>query len=129
MLNTVVIASPKLPAVGPRDARRQVRSADGEPQTAPGTGQPPEDRPGGEITGAARRIWPGATAGDGVMITRWLCGQPPRVPDLFSSPDRNSGASWLELAGQGKRAARYPYFRNVVNSRMSRVRATTLQPS
>ena len=100
-----------------------------EPQTAPGTGQPPDDDRIGEITGAGRRIWRGATAGDGVMITRWLCGQPPRVPDLFSSPDRNSGASWLELAGQGKRAARYPYFRNVVNSRMSRMRATTLQPS
>lgn len=51
-----------------------------EPQTAPGTGQPPDDDRIGEITGAGRRIWRGATAGDGVMITRWPCGQPLAFP-------------------------------------------------
>jgi hypothetical protein len=113
----------------PRDARRQVRSADGEPQTAPGTGQPPGDDRIGEITGAGRRLWPGATAGDGVMTTRWPCGQPLAFPTCSRRLTVTRVASWLELAGQGKRAARYPYFRNVVNSRMSRVRLTTRQPS
>jgi hypothetical protein len=127
MLNTVVIASPKLPATDPCDARREFRLVDREP---PGRRRERVSRPGrldGGKSLAGRRRWLGATAGDGVMVTCSLCG--PAHP--FSACSRRLTetpvASSLEPAGQtgggylNSGASLIPASHGFVSQRYSRV--------
>jgi hypothetical protein len=122
-------AFPKLPAMDACDARRQVRSAERgtlgprrlrvSRRAACGEGKEPA--PGGAYGPAPRQAMT-------FMVTRSLCGRAHPFSTCSRRLTVTPVVSWLEPAGQGKRSLSCPYFRKVINSRMSRMRVTALQP-